>query len=73
MSSGGATKSPGPGAQVPQLLFGEYMYVDIIPANTKYLYNIYTMLDQRRRHWAGIVEMLYKCFVFAGIISMSTQ
>ena len=38
-----------------------------IPANTKYLYNICTMLDQRRRRWAGVVQMLYKCFVFAGI------
>ena len=25
-----------------------------------------TMLDQRRRRWADIVQMLYKCFVFAG-------
>ena len=25
------------------------------------------MLDQRRRRWAGVVQMLYKCFVFAGI------
>ena len=23
------------------------------------------MLDQRRRRWAGVVQMLYKCFVFA--------
>ena len=36
------------------------------PANTKYLYQIYTMLDQRRKRWAGGVYMLYKCFVFAG-------
>ena len=26
----------------------------IIPANTKHLYNIYTMLDQRRRRWADV-------------------
>ena len=25
------------------------------PANTKHLYNIYTMLDQRRRRWDDIV------------------
>ena len=25
------------------------------PANTKYLYNIYIMLDQRRRRWADVV------------------
>ena len=24
------------------------------------------MLDQRRRRWADFVQMLYKCFVFAG-------
>ena len=33
------------------------------PANTKPLYNICTMLDQRR---AGVVQMFYKCFVFSG-------
>ena len=26
---------------------------------------ICTMLDQRRRRWADIVQMLCKCFVFA--------
>ena len=30
------------------------------------LYNICIMLDQRRRRWAGVLQMLYKCFVFAG-------
>ena len=34
------------------------------PANTNYLYNICTTLGQRRRSWADIVQMLYKCFVF---------
>ena len=24
------------------------------------------MLDQRRRCWAGVVQMLYNCFVFTG-------
>ena len=38
-----------------------------IPANTKHFYNFRTMLDQRRRGWADVVQMLYKCFVFAGI------
>ena len=28
---------------------------DIHPTNTKHLYNIYTMLEQSRRHWADIV------------------
>ena len=36
------------------------------PVNTKHLYNICTMLGQSRRRWANIVQMLYKCFVFAG-------
>ena len=35
-------------------------------ASTKHLYNICTMVDQRRRCWADVVQMLYKCFVFAG-------
>ena len=26
------------------------------------------MLDQRQRRWAGVVQMLYKCFVFAGMV-----
>ena len=25
------------------------------------------MLDQRRKRWADVVQMLYKCFVFAGL------
>ena len=36
------------------------------PANIKHLYNICTMLDQRRRRWADIIQILYKCIVFAG-------
>ena len=36
------------------------------PANTKHLYNICTMLVQRRRLWSDVVQMLCKCFVFAG-------
>ena len=38
-----------------------------IPANTKHLYNICTTSAQRLRRWSNIVQMLYKCFVFAGI------
>ena len=37
-----------------------------IAVNTKHLYNICAMLDQRRRRWAHVVQMLYKCFVFSG-------
>ena len=33
---------------------------------TLILYNIRTKLDQRWRRWADVVQMLYKCFVFAG-------
>ena len=36
------------------------------PANTKHLYNICTMLGQPRRRWTYVVQILYKCFVFAG-------
>ena len=35
------------------------------PANTKHLYDICAMLVQRRRRWADVVQMLFKCFVFA--------
>ena len=37
-----------------------------LPRNHKMLYNIYTTSVQRPRRWSKIVEMLYKCFVFAG-------
>ena len=36
------------------------------PLSTKHLHNICTMLDQRRRRWAEVVQMLYKSFVSAG-------
>ena len=39
-----------------------------IPANTKHLYNICTMLDQRRRRWADVVHILYKWSMFAGMV-----
>ena len=42
-----------------------------IPANTKHLHNICTMAAQRRRPWAAIVYMLYKCFVFVGVFILS--
>ena len=38
------------------------------PANTKHLYNICTTSAQRLRRWSNIVQMVYKCFVFAGFI-----
>ena len=41
------------------------------PVNTKHLYNIFTMLDQRRRRCADVVQMVYKCVEFAGSLLMS--
>ena len=41
------------------------------PANTKHLYNIYTMLDQRQRLLPDVVLKLYKCFVFTGTGSIA--
>ena len=35
----------------------------------KHLYNICTMLHQLRSSWADVVQMSYKCFMVAGIIS----
>ena len=31
------------------------------------------MLDQRRRRWAGVVQMLDKCFVFDGMLLQSNK
>ena len=42
-----------------------YLSYSTLPANTTHLYNICTMWDQRRRCWADVVQMLYKCFVFS--------
>ena len=39
-----------------------------LPVNTKHLYNICTMLDQRRRRWADVVQMLFKCLEFVGLL-----
>ena len=38
-----------------------------LPANTKHLYNICTTSAQRLRRWSSVVQMLCKCFVFAGL------
>ena len=42
-------------------------YSNPIRVNTKHLYDICRMLDQRRRRWADVVQMVYKCFGFAGM------
>ena len=39
-----------------------------IPANTRRLPNVGTMLDQRRRRWANVVLTLGECFVFVGYL-----
>ena len=44
-----------------------FLALPYIPANAKKLYAICTMLDQRRRRWDDVVQMLYKCFVFVGM------
>ena len=36
------------------------------PVNTKHLYNICIVWDQRRKRWADVAQMLYKCIAFAG-------
>ena len=38
----------------------------LTPSKHKTSVWLYTMLDQRRRRWADVVLMLYKCFVFVG-------
>ena len=54
-----------PDARDPQMTLTRSL---LYPANTKHLYNICKMLDQRRRRWADVVQVLYKCFVFAGYL-----
>ena len=44
-----------------------------LPANTKYVYYICTTSAQRLRSWSNIVQMLYKCFVFAGCYEDATS
>ena len=39
------------------------------PVTRRHLYNIYTMLEQRRRRWADVVYMLCKCFVLTGSLT----
>ena len=44
-----------------------HLVIRQVQANTNKLYNIYTTSAQRLWRWPNIVEMLYKCFVFAGV------
>ena len=43
------------------------------PVNTKHLNNVCTMFGQRGKRWADVVQMLCKCFVFAGMASYLTS
>ena len=42
----------------------------LLLANTKHLHDICAMLDQQRRRWADVVQMLCKGFVFAGLLAL---
>ena len=56
-----------------KLVYMVILYMLLIyyhPSKHKHLDNICTMLDQRRRRWADVVQMLCKYFVFAGIVTM---
>ena len=39
-------------------------HLKAFPPNTKHLYKICTMLNQHGRRWAGVVQILHKCFAF---------
>ena len=45
----------------------------IRPAKTKHLHNMCTTSAQRLRLWANIVQILYKCFVFAARVFLKTE
>ena len=47
---------------------GSSVRYDPFPANKKHLFNIYTTSAQRLRRWSNIVYMLYRCFVFTGLL-----
>ena len=42
-------------AQVANEKCNYYLVSTVHPVDTKHLYNIYTMLDQRRRRWVDVV------------------
>ena len=42
----------------------EFFLIKYNPVNSKHLCSLCAMLDQRRRHWAGVVQILCRCFVF---------
>ena len=43
------------------------------PVNTKHLYNICTVLDQRRSRWGDVVHILYKCSVLSGLMPLNAD
>ena len=50
------------------VVIGNARYTSMVlyPANTKHLYNICTMLDQRRRRWAE----LYECYTGTNVLCL---
>ena len=52
---------------IQKAYYSDYYNMQRVAWGTKYLHNICTMLDQRRRRWDNVVQMLYKCFVFTGV------
>ena len=57
-------------ASCGELLLIKYrpIIAGLYPETTKHLYNICRKVDQRRRRLEDIVQMLYKCFVFAVMV-----
>ena len=55
---------------LPLTSAGAQFQVGYISVNTNHLYNICTMLSQRQRRWADVVQMLYKFFVFVGMFPL---
>ena len=49
------------------ILFCLYLSPKALPSKQKMLHKICTTSAQRLRRWSNIVQMLYKCFVFAAI------
>ena len=45
-------------------------HILVFPANTNHLYSICTTSAQRLRRWSNIVQLLYKCFVFPGLVGL---
>ena len=49
------------------IFYPRFLSTIFIGFPSEQLYHICSMLDQRRRRWADVVQMLCKCCVFTGI------